>query len=334
MKAIQSNPDRPLDAADAFELVDMAQPVPTGRDLLVRIEAISVNPIDTKMRQSLREPAILGWDAVGVVEEVGNSVQLFKNGDRVFYAGDIRRAGCNAGYQLVDERIVGRAPENISSVETAAMPLTTITAWEALFERMKITRERDAGKHLLIIGAAGGVGSMAMQLAKSLAGVQVVATASRTESSDWCFAMGAGAVVNHRNDLADEFRQQSLPAPDYIFCLNDTDHYFPVMADLIAPQGMICTVVSSRKPQNLNLLKEKSVGLAWEFMFTRSSYETSDMIRQHELLSEVASLLDSGDLRSTMKQELGRLAPDSLRQAHELLLTGNSVGKIVLQGFD
>jgi zinc-binding alcohol dehydrogenase family protein len=268
------------------------------------------------------------------VEAVGDGVTLFKPGDRVFYAGDLKRPGSNSDYQLVDERITGPCPSKLSFTEAAAMPLTTITAWESLFDRMKIDPQRDAGKRLLIIGAAGGVGSIAIQLAKSLADLEVIATASRSETSDWCRSLGADVVINHRESLPEQFRQQGIEAPDYILCLNDTDAYFPIMAELVAPQGIICSLVSSASPQDLNLLKSKSVGFVWEFMFTRSSYHTADMQRQHELLTEVAGLLDSGALRTTMQTELGAMSPEQLLQAHQMLETGATIGKIVLGGFE
>ena len=335
MRTIVANPGKSLEDVDAFEVIEQNKPIATGHDLLVKVEAISVNPIDTKLRQTLAaEPKVLGWDAAGVVEAVGELVTLFQPGDRVYYAGDIKRPGCNAEYQLVDERITGRCPTTLSFVEAAAMPLTTITAWESLFDRMKIDLEKDAGKRLLIIGAAGGVGSIAIQLAKAVAGLEVVVTASRPESSDWCRSLGADYVVNHRGALPEQLKQQSIGTPDYILCLSDTDFYWPVMAELIAPQGMICALVSSQSPQDLNLLKAKSVGFVWEFMFTRSSYATGDMVRQHELLTQVAGLLDKGELRSPLQMELNSIDPHQLRQAHHMLESGATIGKIVLGGFN
>jgi len=334
MLAITANPGMSLEEGGVFAVVEQNLPQVTGHDLLVRVEAVSANPIDTKIRQSLSEPKVLGWDAAGVVELVGELVTFFQPGDRVYYAGDIKRPGCNAEYQLVDERITGRCPTTLSAAEAAAMPLTTITAWESLFDRLKILPERDAGKRLLIIGAAGGVGSIAIQLAKVVAGLEVIATASRPESSDWCRSLGADYVVSHRNALPEEFRQQSISAPDYILCLSDTDAYWPVMADVIAPQGMICALVSSQVPQDLNLLKAKSAGFVWEFMFTRSSYATDDMVRQHEILTQVAGLLDKGELRTTLNMELNPLNPLQLNQAHQMLESGASIGKIVLAGFE
>ena len=333
MRAIVANPSRSLDVNDAFEFIERARPEARGHDLLVRVEAISVNPIDTKMRQSLnKEPRILGWDAVGTVEAAGERVSLFQPGDRVYYAGDIGRDGSNAEYQLVDERITGRCPSTLSLAESAAMPLTTITAWESLFDRLKINPDHDAGKRLLIIGAAGGVGSIATQLAKQRGGLEVIATASREVSVEWCRSMGADVVVNHREPLEQQFKDHAIDAPDYILCLHDTDHYFPVMAQLVAPQGTICAVVSSTRPQDINLLKSKSAGFVWEFMFTRPSMGTRDMQRQHELLSEVATMLDNHTIRSTLNKESGSLSPDNLRQAHQLLESGESIGKLVLSG--
>ncbi|MCW8964922.1 MAG: zinc-binding alcohol dehydrogenase family protein [Gammaproteobacteria bacterium] len=335
MRAIVANPGKSLQEADAFEVVEQDEPVAGGHDLLVRIEAVSVNPIDTKLRQSLAGQAkVLGWDAAGVVETVGELVTLFQPGDQVYYAGDVKRPGSNAEYQLVDERITGPCPTGVSVSEAAAMPLTSITAWESLFDRMKIDPQRDAGKRLLIIGAAGGVGSIAIQLAKAVAGLEVIATASRPETSDWCRSLGADAVINHREPLAQQFQQQSIDAPDYILCLNDTDVYFPVMAELIAPQGTICALVSSAAPQDLNLLKAKSVGFVWEFMFTRSSFNTHDLQRQHEILVQIAELLQNGKIRSTLNQDLGPMSPQQLVRAHQMLESGATIGKIALGGFE
>lgn len=337
MKAIVYNAGKSLTDTDAFELQESTTPQASGRDILVAIQAIAVNPVDTKIRQSLSDPSadnrILGWDATGIVEAIGEDVTLFKPGNRVFYAGDVTRPGCYASHQLVDERIVGTCPETLDFTQAAAMPLTSITAWEALFDRMKITAERDAGKHILIIGAAGGLGSVAIQLAKQVAKLKVVATASRDESRDWCLSMGADHVINHRENLAEALQTNNIPAPDYIFCLADTDHYFPIMADLIAPQGTICAVVSSGKPYDMNLLKNKSAGFVWEFMFTRPMMQTNDMIQQNQLLNSLSKLLDSGVIRSTVNGEPQPISVDSIVQAHHQLETGQSIGKQVFTGF-
>lgn len=337
MKAIGYVADKSLDDEGAFIQTERDTPVPTGSDILVSIKAISVNPVDTKVRAATmaveEPPTILGWDAAGIVEAVGAGVELFKPGDKVFYAGDITRPGSYASHQLVDERIVGRHPASLSFQQAAAMPLTSITAWEALFSRLKI-QQRDEGKYILIIGAAGGVGSIAIQLAKTVARLEVIATASREESRQWCLSLGADHVINHHENMADQLKACSIPLPDYIFCLNDTDHYFPVMAELIAPQGMICSIVGGNKSHDLNLLKSKSAGFVWEFMFTRSMFQTTDMFRQHELLNQIADLLDSGQIKSTLNAEVSQINPDNICRAHRLLESGRSIGKIVLDGFD
>lgn len=320
--------------ADGFVAFETARPAPGGTDLLVKVKAVSVNPIDAKIRATLTQPQspprILGWDAAGEVVAVGTGVKHYSVGDRVFYAGDISRQGSNAQYQLVDERIVGRMPQSLDFAAAAALPLTSITAWEALFDRMKIAGERDAGKRILIIGGGGGVGSMAIQLAREVAQLEVLATASHTASRKWCARLGAQSVLDHQHALSDQFRAQGLARPDFILCLADTDRYFSVMADLIAPQGMICGVVSSRQSQDLNVLKDKSAGFVWEFMFTRPKFGTVDLSAQQQLLNQVAQRVDQGVLRTTMNQLMGSLTPDNLARAHTQIETSRTVGKLVL----
>jgi len=284
-----------------FTKVEQPTPEAEGHDILVKIQAISVNPVDCKVRQSISQasdsPRILGWDAAGIVESVGEKVRLFKPGDLVFYAGDITRSGSYTSHQLVDEHIVGLMPKSLDFAQAAALPLTSITAWEALFDRLKINPEVDNGKHILIIGAAGGVGSIAVQLAKQVARLNVIATASREESRQWCLSLGslgADHVINHHEDMLEQLKQQQLPAPDYILCLNSTDLHFEPMMEMIAPQGMICSIVETTESHNLDQLKSKSAGFVWEFMFTRSMYKTVDRIKQHELLNKIAQLIDSG----------------------------------------
>jgi len=305
-----------------------------GHDLLIRIEAIAVNPVDYKVRLSISkpqdQPRILGWDAAGVVESVGEKVSLFKPGERVFYAGDITRSGSNASHQLVDERIVGRMPGSLDFPAAAALPLTSITAWEALFDRMKINPQTDRGKHILIIGGAGGVGSIAIQLAKQVARLNVIATASREESRQWCLSLGADKVINHHQDMPEQYKQNELAAPDYILCLNNTDSHMQSMMQLIAPQGMICSVVETRQNHDLDKLKTKSAGFIWEFMFTRSMYKTADMIKQHEMLNEIASLVDTGKLKTTLKEIYGQLSVENIMAVHKQLESGSCIGKIVL----
>jgi NADPH2:quinone reductase len=323
---------------DAVSFIQFEQPTPepNGHDLLVKIEAVSVNPVDYKVRQRIKEdsPRILGWDAAGVVESVGEKVSLFKPGDRVYYAGDITRSGSNASHQLVDEHIVGRMPRSLEFAAAAALPLTSITAWEALFDRLNIDPILDRSKQILIIGGAGGVGSIAIQLAKKIARLQVVATASREESREWCLSLGADTIINHHKNMMEQFQEQDLANPDYILCLNSTDHHFKAMSELIAPQGMICSVVETTQSHDLDKLKSKSAGFVWEFMFTRSMYKTADRIKQHELLNSVAELIDSGEIKTTLKEVFGQMSVENIRKAHEQLEAGSMIGKIVLTKLD
>lgn len=307
---------------------------PQGHDLLIKIDAIAVNPVDTKVKAGiegeLKTPKIVGWDATGTVISVGDKVELFNIGDPVFYAGDVTRPGCYSSHQLVDERIVGKKPNSITAAEAAALPLTSITAGEALFSRLKIVAEIDKGKTILIIGAAGGVGSIAMQLAKSVAQLNVVATASRPQSEVWCNKFGANHIINHQGDLVANYRSLGIEDPHYIFCLSDTDHYYDAMAELIAPQGMICAIVGSDKKHDLDKLKSKSAGFVWEFMFTRPMYNTKDMITQHHLLNMIADLVDEGRVKSTLAENLGPMSVENIEKAHQQLLSGNTLGKLAM----
>lgn len=333
MKAIgyQFNIDNKTGAFVEFE---QPTPQPKDHDLLVKIEAISVNPVDYKVRQGIEDfqepPRILGWDAAGVVESVGGNVSLFKKGDRVFYAGDITRNGSNASHQLVDENIVGRMPKSLDFPQAAALPLTSITAWEALFDRLKINPAADKDKQILIIGGAGGVGSIAIQLAKKNANLRVIATASREESRKWCLSLGADDVINHHENMVEQFQQKGLAAPDYILCLNNTDHHFKSMSELIASQGMICSIVETILSHDLDGLKSKSAGFVWEFMFTRSMYRTNDRVKQHELLNSIAELIDAGKIKTTLNKIYGQISVDNIAAVHDQLEAGSSIGKIVL----
>lgn len=319
-------------------LFEQDTPQAKGRDLLIKIDAIAVNPVDTKVKAGISEhlttPKIVGWDATGTVIETGDQAELFKVGDKVFYAGDISRAGCYANHQLVDERIVGHAPTSLSASETAVMPLTSITAWESLFSRLKIDNDRDAGKNILIIGGAGGVGSIAIQLAKVVANLTVIATASRPESEQWCHKLGADHVINHHGDLIHQYRALGLKDPDYILCTSDIDLHFSSLAELIAPQGMICAMAGTTKKQDLDCLKSKSAGLVWEFMFTRPMFKTDDMIVQHHLLNEIAQLLDNGKLISTLTDTVGPITADNIKQAHQQILSGSTLGKLALTAIE
>ncbi|WP_332691843.1 zinc-binding alcohol dehydrogenase family protein [Bosea sp. (in: a-proteobacteria)] len=337
MKAVGYRASHPIDHPEALLDLTLETPVATGRDLLVRVEAVSVNPVDTKMRLRSQpgpgEAKILGWDAAGVVEAAGPDATLFKPGDKVFYAGAIGRSGTNAEFHLVDERIVGRRPETLSIAEAAAMPLTAITAWEALFDRLDIRRPvPGAANALVIVGGAGGVGSMAIQLAKQLSDVTVIATASRPETQAWAKELGADHVVDHGKPLAQEVAKLGIGAPAFVFSTTQTDRHFDEIVELIAPQGRF-GLIDDPAPIDVMKLKRKSVSLHWELMFTRSIFGTADMIAQHELLNEVSRLVDAGRLRTTLAEQFGSINAANLKKAHALLESGKARGKIVLEGF-
>lgn len=336
MKAIGFKTSLPIENEDSFIEFEIIKPKPKGKEILVKINAISVNPVDFKIRQNsakdivLAEPKIIGWDAVGIVEAIGDDVSLFKVGDEVFYAGDVTKQGSNATYQLVDERIVGFAPKNISNTEAAAMPLTSLTAWEILFDRIRISKEKDKGKSILIIGGAGGVGSIAIQLAKKIAGLTVLATASRNETTDWCKQIGADHIVNHK-DLINDVRKAGFEHLDYIVDFVDTNDYWDIMVELIKPQGHIASITGSSEPIVLNKLKSKSVSFSWEFMFTRSMFQTDDMIEQHHILNKISALLDSKQIVPTVNHTFKSFTVENLKEAHKLLESGKTIGKIVIE---
>jgi NADPH:quinone reductase len=335
MKAIGFKTSLPILDKDSFIEFETTKPLPKGRDLLVKIAAVSVNPVDFKIRRNsakdtvLESPKIIGWDAVGVVEAVGEGVSLFKVGDEVYYAGDITRSGSNAEYQLMDERIVGRKPKSLSVEAAAAIPLTALTAWEILFDRVRIN-EKDRGKSVLIIGGAGGVGSIAIQIAKKVAGLTVIATASRPESIAWCKQQGVDYVVNHK-DLLNEMRKIDFQYVDFILDFVDTNLYWDAMVELIKPQGHIASITGSSTPVALNKLKNKSASFSWELMYTRSTFQTDDMIEQHHTLNKVAELLDDGTLKTTLKETLLGLTADNFKKAHQQLESGKTIGKIVIK---
>jgi len=338
MKAVGHYKYLPIEHPESLVDVEIDAPRPEGRDLLVEVRAISVNPVDTKRRGAGARPAselkILGWDAAGVVAAAGPEVQLFKPGDKVYYAGSNQRPGANSQLHLVDERIVGPRPANLSFAEAAAMPLTTLTAWEAMFERMAISKSgTHAGRRLLILGGAGGVGSIAIQLAKKLARLTVIASASRPDSIAWVKTLGADAVVDHTRPLPEQMAALGAPEADYIFCCNNTDEVFPVLARLIAPQGRICSIVRTLRPVDLAPLQEKSASFSWEGMFTRSTFQTPDMQAQHNLLEDVAGLLEAGTLATTFRENLGTICAANLKQAHRRIELGHMIGKLVLEGF-
>ena len=338
MKAVGLYRYLPIDDPESFLDLEIDTPVAGGRDLLIEVKAISVNPVDTKRRAPKdlveKAPKVLGWDVAGVVKAAGPEASLFKPGDAVYYAGSMARPGCNSEFHLVDERIVGRKPANLDFAQAAALPLTTITAWEGLFDRLAISKTgAHAGRTLLIIGAAGGVGSIAIQLAKKLAGLTVIATASRPESIAWVRSLGADHVVDHSKDLAPQLATLGTKEVDYIFCLNNTDAWFPAFAPLIKPQGAVCSIVSTLKPVDLAPLMGKCATFAWEAMFTRSGFKTPDMIEQHNLLDATAALIDAGTLKTTVASNLGKINAANLKRAHKLLEGGHTLGKIVLEGF-
>ena len=306
--------------------IELPRPSPTGHDLLVRVEAVSVNPVDTKQRKAgSPTPRVLGWDAAGTVEAVGPEVTLFKAGDAVYYAGDVTRPGCDSEFHLVDERIVGRKPKKLDFAQAAAMPLTSITAWEAFYDRLKIKPRT----RMLIISGAGGVGSIGIQLAK-LAGLHVIATASRPDTVAWVKSLGADEVANHRQKLTEQIK---TPV-DYVANFSgDLDAYWDAMAELVAPQGAVVAIVGNQKPLSMDVVRSKSASVCWELMFTRPRFKTPDMIEQHKLLNQVADLLDAGRLRCTLKETLSPINGANLRKAHERLESGTMIGKLVLQGW-
>lgn len=335
MKAIGFKQSLPISEDNSFIEFETEKPTPTGYDLLVKISAISVNPVDFKIRQTaakdtiLDTPKIIGWDAVGIVEAVGDKTSRFKVGDEVYYAGDITRSGSNAEYQLIDERIVGHKPKNLTIAEAAAMPLTGLTAWESLFDRIKINPETEKGKTVLILAGAGGVGSIAIQIAKKVAGLTVIATASRPESESWCKKLGADFVVNHY-ELKAELEKIGHSQVDYILDFVDLEGYWETVAEIIKPQGHIVSITGSSQPLNLDILKVKSVSFSWELMYTRSMFTTDDIDRQHQILNKIANLLDDGTLQTTLTTTLEGFTVENLKEAHKMQESGKTIGKTVI----
>ena len=337
MKAVALTHYLPVSDPQSLFDTELPKPSPANHDLLVRVEAVSVNPVDTKVRASKadveKNPRGLGWDAAGVVEAVGPDIKRFQAGDEVYYAGDITRPGSNAEFQLVDERIAGHKPHTLSFAEAAAMPLTTLTAWESLFDRLHVDRHgANQGQSLLIIGGAGGVGSIAIQLAR-MAGLVVIATASRPETQAWVTAQGANHVVDHRQHLPTQLGALNFACVHFIANFANTDIYWSVMAELIRPQGKIVCIVENKGPIELNLLKSKSASVAWESMFTRPMYQTPDMNTQGLILDECAALMDAKKLRTTLAETLNPINAANLRQAHARLESGHTIGKLVLSGW-
>ena len=338
MKAIGLYRYLPIENPESLVDVEIAKPVANGRDLLVHVKAISVNPVDVKRRapkeQVETEPRILGWDVAGVVEQVGSDCTLFKVGDEVYYAGTITRPGGDSEFHLVDERIVGNKPKSLDFAQAAALPLTALTAWEALFERLGISLSADDNKQkrILIIGAAGGVGSIATQLA-NFAGLTVIGTASRPETVQWAKEHGATYTLDHHKPFAPQLKQLGFDDVDYIFCLNSTDKHWDDMVEVIAPQGKIAAIVATHGPVNLSALEDKSAAFAWEWMFTRARYQTPDMIEQHNILNQLAQLVDEGKIKSTLTEKLEPITAANLREAHKKVESGKMTGKIVLANF-
>jgi NADPH2:quinone reductase len=330
---------KPLPINDADSLMDIELPTPTagGRDLLVKVEAISVNPVDVKVRaRAAPEEApykILGWDASGVVIGVGPEAKLFQVGDEVYYAGSLTRPGTNAEFHLVDERIVGTKPTSLDFTGAAALPLTTITAWELLFDRFGVRpgKPPDAGR-LLIIGAAGGVGSILIQLARRLTGLTVIGTASRPETRRWCLDLGAHHVIDHTKPLVAQLRDIAIPEVEFIASLTATDTHYPALVEALAPQGKL-GLIDDPQRLDVTLLKRKSASLHWEFMFARPVYQTPDMPAQHALLDEVAAMVDAGVIRTTLAETLGTINARNLKRAHALIESVHTRGKLVLAGF-
>jgi NADPH:quinone reductase len=351
MKAIGYRKNHPVGHPEALLDLDLPEPpAPQGRELLVEVRAVSVNPVDAKQRAGADpggQVRVLGFDAAGVVRAVGPDCTLFRPGDAVFYAGVINRPGSNAELQLVDERIVGPKPASLSFAEAAAMPLTTITAYEALFERLRVPRPAAGpgqaatpgnapaidrgGDAVLILGGGGGVASTAIQLARRLTGLTVLATASRPETRDWCLSLGAHHVLDHGGDLPAQVKALGLRVP-YVFAINQTDRHWDAICRLIAPFGLVCAI-DAATAVDVQKLRPKSAGLIWEGMFTRALHRTPDMEEQHRLLAEVARLIDAGQVRHTATQHLGRIDAANLRRAHALAESGTMRGKAVLEGF-
>ncbi|MDC8830157.1 zinc-binding alcohol dehydrogenase family protein [Alteromonas gilva] len=343
MKAVGYKHSSPELSSDSLVDIELEKPVATGRDLLIKVHSIAVNPVDFKIRQNVSSTddshKVLGWDAVGEVIATGDDVTLFSPGDRVFYAGDLNRQGCNAEYQLVDERLVAHKPKSLSDSEAAAMPLTSITAWELLFEHLALEKYPQAGVQqesndvLLIVGASGGVGSIMVQLAKQLTNVTVIATASRQSTQAWVKSLGADYVIDHSKPLVDQIEALDIGAVTHVASLTHSDTYLDDYVSVLKPMGKIA-LIDDPKSLDIIKLKRKSLSLHWEFMFTRSMFKTDDMIAQHQLLTEVSSLIDKGIIKTTVNQNLGAINAKNILKAHEILESGSSIGKIVLEGFN
>ena len=337
MKAIAYYASLPINDPESLQDIELPAPVAGPRDLLVEVKAISVNPVDTKVRQNVAPEngaaKVLGWDVAGVVKAVGSDVTLFKAGDKVYYAGSLVRPGGNSELHTVDERIVGHMPQSLGFAEAAALPLTAITAWELLFERLQVTEGKDdQGQSLLIVGAAGGVGSILTQLANQLTALKVIGTASRPETQAWAKALGAHLVIDHSQPLSEALKQAGHGQVTHVASLTQTEHHLDQLVEALQPQGKLA-LIDDPKALDVSKLKRKSLSLHWEFMYTRSMFETPDMIEQHNLLNRVAELIDAGTLKTTVGEHFGVINAANLRRAHALLESGKAKGKIVLEGF-
>lgn len=337
MKAVGYKSAGALDRPDSLIDLEIEKPTATGRDLLVRVQAVSVNPVDYKIRQNRapegNAPAILGWDAVGEVVATGDDATMFKPGDKVWYAGAINRSGTNAEYHLVDERIVGKSPSSVTAAQAASLPLTALTAYEMLFDRLRVTDPvPGAAEAVVIIGGSGGVGSIAIQLLRAKTDMTVIATASRPETQDWAKELGAHHVIDHTKPLAPQIEALGIGLPGYVFSTTHTHQYIEQIAEFIAPQGRFGLIDD---PETLNIMpfKTKAVSTHWELMFTRPLFETADITRQHDILDEVSELLDAGKVRSTATEVLGKIDAATLKRAHAILESNKARGKLVLEGF-
>ncbi|KPW74637.1 Alcohol dehydrogenase, zinc-containing protein [Pseudomonas cannabina] len=337
MKAIAYYQSLPISNAQSLQDIELPEPVAGARDLLVEVKAISVNPVDTKIRQNVQPEdgaaKVLGWDVAGVVKAVGSQVTLFKPGDQVFYAGSLTRPGANSELHVVDERIVGHMPKTLSFAHAAALPLTAITAWELLFERLEVAQQKGEGSQsLLIVGAAGGVGSILTQLARQLTSLKVIGTASRPETERWVRELGAHEVLDHSKPLSEELKRVGLHQVTHVASLTQTEQHLDQLVEALKPQGKL-GLIDDPKALDVSKLKRKSLSLHWEFMYTRSMFDTEDMIEQHNLLNRVAELIDAGTLKTTFGEHFGRINAENLRRAHALLESGKAKGKVVLEGF-
>jgi zinc-binding alcohol dehydrogenase family protein len=342
MKAVGYTKALPINDPESLQDIELPMPAGTGRDLLIKVQAIAVNPVDCKIRMRVAggdgNPKVLGWDAVGEIVATGEEVKLFKPGDQVYYAGDLNRQGSNAEYQLVDERLVGTKPKSLTSAEAAALPLTSITAWELLFEHLAIKQQSPGSTEkseevILVVGAAGGVGSILLQLVKAITGATVIATASRESSATWVKKFGADHVIDHSKPLKDQIESLGIANVTHVASLNRTDSYFESYIEILAPFGKIAMIDDPEKSLEVMKMKPKSISLHIEFMFARSMFNANDKGEQGRLLSKVADLIDQGHIQTTIGKNLGKINADNLKKAHAELESGTAVGKIVLEGF-